>query len=261
MAMRYLGSTVDIHGGGYDLVFPHHECEIAQSENATGVEPFVRTWMHVAMVDYQGEKMSKSLGNLVLASNVLREYSSDAFRLYLHDHHYRSTWEYIDGEIDAWACTAQELAQALVTASDEGAPLDVSELEQRFMDALADDLDTKSAIDALVEIGERISGAEGANLNGAQSALKRSAGILGVTNARQARAIIANGPICRARFVFSFVMGHAHVLSPPGRIGSHASPATRGKPTERGTVWQVTHASRAPMSSWPFCFQNWLTRT
>ena len=96
MAMDYLGSTVDIHGGGYDLVFPHHECEIAQSEHATGIKPFVRTWMHVAMVDYQGEKMSKSLGNLVLASNVLQEYRSDAFRLYLHAHHYRSTWEYID---------------------------------------------------------------------------------------------------------------------------------------------------------------------
>ena len=181
MAMRYLGSTVDIHGGGYDLVFPHHECEIAQSENATGVEPFVRTWMHVAMVDYQGEKMSKSLGNLVLASNVLQDYSSDAFRLYLHAHHYRSTWEYIDGEIDAWDSTAGELAQALVTTSEDGAPLDVADLEQRFMDALADDLDTRSAIDALVEIGERISGAKGANLNGAQSALKRSAGILGLT--------------------------------------------------------------------------------
>lgn len=76
MATRYLGKTIDIHGGGYDLIFPHHECEIAQAENATGVEPYVRTWMHVAMVNYEGEKMSKSLGNLVLASDLLRQYST-----------------------------------------------------------------------------------------------------------------------------------------------------------------------------------------
>jgi L-cysteine:1D-myo-inositol 2-amino-2-deoxy-alpha-D-glucopyranoside ligase len=99
MSMKYLGDTIDIHGGGYDLIFPHHECEIAQSEHATGVEPFVGTWMHVAMVDYQGEKMSKSLGNLVLASEVLKQYSSDAFRLYLHSNHYRTQWEYIDEDI------------------------------------------------------------------------------------------------------------------------------------------------------------------
>ena len=73
MAMKVLGPTVDIHGGGADLIFPHHECEIAQSENATGVSPFARYWMHVGMVEYQGEKMSKSLGNLVIASQVLRE--------------------------------------------------------------------------------------------------------------------------------------------------------------------------------------------
>ncbi|MEZ4505515.1 MAG: hypothetical protein R2848_06510 [Thermomicrobiales bacterium] len=60
-----------IHGGGSDLIFPHHECEIAQAENSTGVEPFVRYWVHVGMVEYQGEKMSKSLGNLVLVSNEL----------------------------------------------------------------------------------------------------------------------------------------------------------------------------------------------
>ena len=65
MSMRYLGSQIDIHGGGSDLIFPHHECEIAQSEPATGVTPFVRYWMHAGRVGYQGDKMSKSLGNLI----------------------------------------------------------------------------------------------------------------------------------------------------------------------------------------------------
>ncbi len=78
MASRYLGPSIDIHGGGADLIFPHHECEVAQSENAFGVEPFARTWVHVAMVGYNGEKMSKSLGNLVLVSDALKDYSADA---------------------------------------------------------------------------------------------------------------------------------------------------------------------------------------
>ncbi|HET8522612.1 MAG TPA: cysteine--tRNA ligase, partial [Thermomicrobiales bacterium] len=96
MATQYLGPKIDIHGGGADLVFPHHECEIAQSEGATGQEPFARYWMHVGMVGYQGEKMSKSLGNLVLVRDALDTYSADAVRLYLFSHHYRSTWEYRD---------------------------------------------------------------------------------------------------------------------------------------------------------------------
>ena len=86
MSTRYLGNTIDIHGGGFDLVFPHHECEIAQTENATGQRPFTRYWMHVGMVEYQGEKMNKSLGNLVLASETLKHYNADTIRLYLFSH-------------------------------------------------------------------------------------------------------------------------------------------------------------------------------
>ena len=71
MASRYLGHSIDIHGGGADLIFPHHECEVAQSENAFAVEPFARTWVHAAMVGYNGEKMSKSLGNLVRVRGVV----------------------------------------------------------------------------------------------------------------------------------------------------------------------------------------------
>ncbi|MGH9311105.1 MAG: cysteine--tRNA ligase, partial [Vicinamibacterales bacterium] len=103
MAMRYLGETIDIHGGGSDLIYPHHECEIAQSQHASGEEPFCQFWMHIGMVRYQGEKMSKSLGNLVLVRDVLDSYSSDALRLYLLSHHYRQSWEYRDDELDEWA--------------------------------------------------------------------------------------------------------------------------------------------------------------
>jgi L-cysteine:1D-myo-inositol 2-amino-2-deoxy-alpha-D-glucopyranoside ligase len=183
MAMKYLGPTVDIHGGGYDLVFPHHECEIAQSENATGIEPFVRTWMHVAMVDYQGEKMSKSLGNLVLASTLLESWSADAIRLYLFSHHYRTAWEFIDDEMESWANVAADLAEAAEFPAfgieDE---LDVSRQRDRFMEALQDDLDTPTAIDELRELARLILEApEEDDIRSAQATLLRLGALLGLT--------------------------------------------------------------------------------
>jgi L-cysteine:1D-myo-inositol 2-amino-2-deoxy-alpha-D-glucopyranoside ligase len=183
MSMKYLGPTVDIHGGGYDLIFPHHECEIAQSEHATGVVPFVRTWMHVAMVDYQGEKMSKSLGNLVLASDLLRDYSSDAIRLHLFSHHYRSPWEFVDDELEEWAAVAGDLSEAAAFPAfgvDES--LDVSVQREHFMDALQNDLDTPAAIDELREIARLILVApEDDDIRQAQATLRRLGGVLGLT--------------------------------------------------------------------------------
>ena len=93
LALRDLGETLDVHGGGRDLAFPHHECEAAQSESVTGA-PFVRTWMHVGLVGLDGTKMSKSLGNLVFVSDLAREAEPAAVRLALLDHHYRHDWEW-----------------------------------------------------------------------------------------------------------------------------------------------------------------------
>ena len=95
LALRELGTTIDLHGGGADLIFPHHECEAAQSEAATG-EPFVRHWMHQAMVRMDGEKMSKSLGNLVFVSDLRKEWDPRAIRLAIVEHHYRTAWEWDD---------------------------------------------------------------------------------------------------------------------------------------------------------------------
>jgi len=183
MATRYLGPRIDIHGGGADLVFPHHECEIAQSENATGLEPFARFWMHVGMVRYQGEKMSKSLGNLVLVRDVLNDYSADAIRLYLFSHHYRSAWEYRDDELDEWAQLADDLREAAnfpaVGIEEE---VDVSVYREQFLNALDDDLDTPSAIKALREIGQAILEApEEDDARQAQKTLRELSGLLGLT--------------------------------------------------------------------------------
>jgi L-cysteine:1D-myo-inositol 2-amino-2-deoxy-alpha-D-glucopyranoside ligase len=183
MAMKYLGPQVDIHGGGYDLIFPHHECEIAQAEPVTGVEPFVRYWMHVAMVEYQGEKMSKSLGNLVLVDDVLKDYSPDALRLYLFTHHYRGRWEYRDNEMEEWATVAADLEEAADFSSfGVDNVLNVSVLRRRFLDAMEEDLDTPGAIAALRKIGRAILEApEEDDIREAQATLRELSDILGLT--------------------------------------------------------------------------------
>ena len=145
LAMRELGTTIDLHGGGTDLVFPHHECEAAQSEAATG-EPFVRHWMHQAMVRMDGEKMSKSLGNLVFVSDLRKAWDPRAIRLAVLAHRYRDEWEWND---DVMPEAADRLAgwQA-VTTGDGDAALD----EVRA--ALDDDLDTPRALRAIDEAAD-----------------------------------------------------------------------------------------------------------
>jgi L-cysteine:1D-myo-inositol 2-amino-2-deoxy-alpha-D-glucopyranoside ligase len=182
MSIQQLGETVDIHGGGADLIFPHHECEIAQSENATGVKPFARLWMHAAMVEYLGEKMSKSLGNLVIAGKVLEDYSADAFRLYLFSHHYRSAWEYVDEEIDEWESLAQDMREAIETPSyGIGELLDSKGYRTRFIAALEDDLDTPRAIAQLRLLTAEILAADETDTSDAQRDLRAMAGLLGLT--------------------------------------------------------------------------------
>lgn len=183
MASRYLGPSIDIHGGGYDLVFPHHEAEIAQSENAFGVEPFAHKWVHAAMVGYNGDKMSKSLGNLVLVSNTLQNYTADALRLYLFSNHYRTPWSYEDEELDRWAAVAGDLVEAVdLPAYGIGNELDVSAERERFLNAMDDDLNTPEAIEALREIATAIlESPEDDDTRAAQRTLRELGGVLGLT--------------------------------------------------------------------------------
>jgi L-cysteine:1D-myo-inositol 2-amino-2-deoxy-alpha-D-glucopyranoside ligase len=183
MASRYLGHSIDIHGGGADLIFPHHECEVAQSENAFAVEPFARTWVHAAMVGYNGEKMSKSLGNLVLVRDALKDYSADAVRLYLFSNHYRVPWIFEDAELERWARVADDLIEAAeFPAYGIEEELDVSNLRDRFLNALDDDLNTPIAIEALQEIGTGILEApEEDDVRDAQRTLRELSEILGLT--------------------------------------------------------------------------------
>jgi L-cysteine:1D-myo-inositol 2-amino-2-deoxy-alpha-D-glucopyranoside ligase len=179
MATRYLGPRIDIHGGGADLIFPHHTCEIAQSENATGERPFVGIWMHVAMVHQDGEKMSKSLGNLTRVSDLLCDYSHDAVRLLLVGHHYREEWEYRPEDMPGWAARAARLTQAAASeVRDGGEPGAVAaETRAEVRAALDDDLDTPRALAALDKLADAIlAGAEPAGT----ATLRELAGVLGL---------------------------------------------------------------------------------
>jgi L-cysteine:1D-myo-inositol 2-amino-2-deoxy-alpha-D-glucopyranoside ligase len=138
LSMRELGTTIDLHGGGTDLIFPHHECEAAQSEAATG-EPFVRHWLHAPMVRYQGEKMSKSLGNLVFVSDLVKEWHPMAVRLALLDHDHRADWEWRDAELEG---AAARLERWRVAGEGDGALDEVRA-------ALDDNLDFQAALAAL----------------------------------------------------------------------------------------------------------------
>src|SRR4051794_21544638 len=140
LAMRELDTTIDLHGGGADLIFPHHECEAAQSEAATG-QPFVRHWMHQAMVRMGGEKMSKSLGNLVFVSDLLKSYDGRAIRLAVLAHHYRDAWEW-DEQIMPAAAGRLEAWSARATDTDP----DLLATVRRLLD---NDLDTPAALAAI----------------------------------------------------------------------------------------------------------------
>jgi len=150
MSMTYLGSSFEIHGGGGDLLFPHHESERAQSEGATGDRPFVRFWTHAGMLHYDGEKMSKSLGNLVLVRDLLRNVSGDVIRHYLVSHHYRSEVHYTDAGLARSAEAVVDLTAAAALAADgtdvTGTDARVAELRARFLAAMDDDLDTPRAL-------------------------------------------------------------------------------------------------------------------
>jgi L-cysteine:1D-myo-inositol 2-amino-2-deoxy-alpha-D-glucopyranoside ligase len=165
MASEYLGPRFEIHGGGGDLAFPHHDSELAQTEGATGIVPWVAHWTHAGMLRYEGEKMSKSLGNLVLVRDLLRTYPGDAIRHYLVSRHYRSEVDFTEADLVRSADAARRLRHACARAETlaPGAPTRadalglapaVAEHRARFLAAMDDDLDTPRAIPELEALAE-----------------------------------------------------------------------------------------------------------
>jgi cysteinyl-tRNA synthetase len=185
MSYRYLGETLDIHGGGQDLIFPHHENEIAQSESYTGKQPFVRFWLHNGWLTFGEEKMSKSLGNIITIREGIEKYGSDGLRLFVLTSHYRAPLTYSEKALESGKRAAERLRLAATIPGGEGPPsdIDVEAYRERFIEAMDEDLNTPGALAALFDLARDINRArdEGRGTDEAQQTLRELAEVLGLT--------------------------------------------------------------------------------
>lgn len=181
MAMRYLGPQIDLHGGGSDLIFPHHSCEIAQSEPFSGKRPFSRFWLHSGMVSLNGTKMSKSLGNLVFIHKALQEHDPNALRWYLLSVPYRDELHYERAGVVEAEQDVARMREALACASGTSTSLDATRARNAFEASLADDVNTPDALQVLRTLADDVcaAAAEGCDVEYAQSLLAESANVIG----------------------------------------------------------------------------------
>jgi cysteinyl-tRNA synthetase len=190
MSMKYLGEQLDIHGGGQDVVFPHHENEIAQSEAYSGKKPFVKYWVHNGLLRMGEEKMSKSLGNLITIREALKTYTPDGLRVFFLSSYYRSPLTYTDESLDAAQRGADRLRQAMErTAAGTGAPeADPDGYRQSFVAAMDDDFNTPQALAVLFDLARDINKAAdaGREVTGLRDTLEELGGVLGLTFAAPA---------------------------------------------------------------------------
>jgi cysteinyl-tRNA synthetase len=193
MSCALLGEHFDIHGGGQDLQFPHHENEIAQSEGASG-QPFVNTWMHNGFVRVDEEKMSKSLGNFFLIRDVLQRFDAEVVRFFILRAHYRSPLNYSDAHLEDARQALTRLYTALKGAPDAAARVDWEQPHaQRFRAAMDDDFGTPEAVAVLFELANEVNRGR-ADLAGQLRALGGVLGILQREAGKFLRAGTAGGP-------------------------------------------------------------------
>ncbi|ABX14891.1 cysteine--tRNA ligase [Burkholderia multivorans] len=186
MGCTLLGEHFDIHGGGQDLQFPHHENEIAQSEGATG-QTFVNYWLHNGFVQVDNEKMSKSLGNFFTIREVLERYDAEVMRFFIVRTHYRSPLNYSDVHLDDARASLTRLYTALKDVEPDALALDWNEPHaQRFAAAMNDDFNTPVAIATLFELAGEVNRTRDASL---ARQLKQLAGLLGLLG-REPRAFL-----------------------------------------------------------------------
>jgi L-cysteine:1D-myo-inositol 2-amino-2-deoxy-alpha-D-glucopyranoside ligase len=179
MSMKYLGSPADINGGGIDLIFPHHECSIAQSECAVE-KPLARFWLHTAMVMYEGKKMSKSDGNMVFVKD-LKKMGADAARIAILSCHYRRSWNFQNGDTRKARELAELFREVWRMQSGLGATLDKKPYEQRrFQAAMNDDLDTPEALRLMEQLSKEILRDATRRVSDAKALLQRMCNILGI---------------------------------------------------------------------------------
>ena len=195
MSCALLGERFDIHGGGMDLQFPHHENEIAQSEGASGSE-FVRAWMHNGFLNIDDTKMSKSLGNFFTIREVLKQYDPEVVRFFILRAHYRSPLNYSDAHLDDARVALSRLYTALKDLIPEAAATDWDQPQAaKFRAAMDDDFNTPEAIAALFELANEVNRTRSA---GAAGQLKALAGILGLLQ-RDPVAYLQGAPVSQGQ--------------------------------------------------------------
>ena len=185
MAVHYLGGHLDIHGGGQDLVFPHHENEIAQTEAFTGEKPFADHWVHNGLLQIDDGKMSKSFGKMVTVREALSEFSADAIRLFFLSSHYHSPLAYSSESIEGQKRAAERMRSALEADDINLASADAIEpapFRERFIAAMDDDLNTPQALAALFDLTREINRGHDENkrIRPAQESLRELTGVLGL---------------------------------------------------------------------------------
>jgi cysteinyl-tRNA synthetase len=174
MSRKYLGKTIDIHAGGADLIFPHHENEIAQSECANDCK-FVNYWLHNGFVTINKEKMSKSLGNFLTIDDLLKKYDSNTIRFFILTNHYRMPVEFSDTALESASNGVKRMLNAKKTKIDES--INITELEEykEFVNAMDDDLNTSKALAVLFDLTNKAN----KDVNYAYTLLFKLAGVLG----------------------------------------------------------------------------------
>jgi cysteinyl-tRNA synthetase len=213
MSMKFLGEQIDIHGGGQDVVFPHHENEIAQSESYTGKKPFVQYWMHNGLLQMGAEKMSKSLGNLITIRDALKKYTADGLRLFVLSSYYRSPLTYTPEAIDAAQVGAERLLRVATkeTAGGKGQVLDAKPYREKFIEAMDDDFNTPQAIAVLFDLARDINRAEETGMNAAKAreALKELGGVLGLNFKAKKESPLDVAPLQKLALSFKEKLGGA----------------------------------------------------
>lgn len=183
MSTTYLGDQIDIHGGGTDLIFPHHENEIAQSECFTGKAPFVKYWMHNGALQMGSEKMSKSLGNLVTIRQALEKISADGLRVFVLSSYYRSPLTYSEDALQAAEKGAERLRQAADGDTGDAAAPAGKAFRDRFIEAMDDDFNSSQAMAVLFDMVKEINraGDTGTDVADLRATLRELGGVLGLT--------------------------------------------------------------------------------
>jgi len=245
MALKYLGDSLDIHGGGQDLIFPHHENEITQSESFTGVVPFAKYWLHNGLLQLGEDKMSKSLGNLITVKAALERYSPDAIRLFILGSHYRSPLTYSEDSLEAAETAMERLRQAVKDGGEAGGKgaLDAEPFRHRFVESMDDDFNTAQAVAVLFDLAREINRArdDKQDVTGAQHTLAELAKVLGFTLEDLTKPPLDAAPFIELLISVRDDLRQAKQWQLADRIRDHlAESGIALEDTPKGTVWKRT---------------------